>query len=414
MGIRKFLVIGLSSVFMAYSMAEARNVIISPAPGILQLSVEKANSYDTLFVNTGTYLESEIVISKPITLIGLDLPVIDGSHQGEIFRIQADSVTIRGFILKNVGYSFTQDWAGIKVEESDYATIEENTLLDSYFGIYLKKTKHSTVRNNVIKGKATNEVNSGNGIHLWYCSEILIEGNEITGHRDGIYFEFVDNSEIIGNNSHGNVRYGLHFMFSNKDNYIGNTFRQNGTGVAVMYSDHINMIKNQFLDNWGSTSYGLLFKDIRDGELSGNKFINNTVGLFSDGCNRLKITENEFRNNGWAMNIFANSMDNEFAYNNFIGNSFDLITNSAQSTNKYHHNYWDQYTGYDLDKDGVGDVPHRPVKLFSYLIGKVPESIILMRSFFIDMLNVAEKVAPVFTPQSLIDAEPFMKQIVYD
>jgi nitrous oxidase accessory protein len=114
------------------------------------------------------------------------------------------------------------------------------------------------------------------------------------------------------------------------------------------------------------------------------------------------------------MNIFANSMDNEFAHNNFIGNSFDLITNSSQSTNKYHHNYWDQYTGYDLDKDGVGDVPHRPVKLFSYLIGKVPESIILMRSFFIDMLNIAEKVAPVFTPQSLVDEQPFMKQIIYD
>jgi len=399
---------------IALTWAEGKNARISPGPGILQLSINRASPHDTLFVIAGTYKEYEIKITKPLTLIGLDMPVVDGDRKGEIFIIQADSVTIRGFLMQNVGYSFTQDWAGIKVEESDYATIEENSLLDAYFGIYLKKVKYSTVRNNKIIGKATNEVNSGNGIHLWYCSDNLIEGNEITGHRDGIYFEFVENSKIINNNSHGNVRYGLHFMFSNKDDYIGNTFRKNGTGVAVMYSDHINMINNQFLDNWGTTSYGLLFKDIRDGELTGNKFINNTVGLFSDGCNRLKITNNEFRNNGWAMNVFANSMDNEFAHNNFIGNSFDLTTNSAQSTNSYHHNYWDQYTGYDLDKDGVGDVPHRPVKLFSYLIGKVPESIILMRSFFIDMLNIAEKVAPVFTPQSLVDTQPTMKQIVYD
>ncbi len=404
----------LAAFVIAFTFVEGRNITISPGPGILQLSINNALPHDTIFVKAGSYPESDIEISKPITLIGLDMPVVDGGRKAEIFRILSDSVTIRGFLLQNVGYSFTQDWAGIRVEESDYATIEGNTLLDAYFGIYLKKATYSTVRNNVIKGKATNEVNSGNGIHLWYCSDVLIESNEITGHRDGIYFEFVENSKIINNNSHGNVRYGLHFMFSNKDDYIGNTFCDNGTGVAVMYSDHINMKNNRFLDNWGTTSYGLLFKDIRDGELSGNKFTNNTVGLFSDGCNRIKIMNNEFRNNGWAMNIFANSMDNEFAHNNFIGNSFDLITNSAQSTNNYHHNYWDQYTGYDLDKDGLGDVPHRPVKLFSYLIGKVPESIILMRSFFIDMLNIAEKVTPIFTPQSLMDEQPFMKQIIYD
>ncbi len=380
----------------------------------IKKAISQANPFDTILVHSGRYVEYDIEIDKPLTLIGIDRPIIDGDLKSEIIRIASDSVVICGFQIQNVGFSFTRDWAGIKIDNKDYCTIEDNILLDTYFGIYLKKTNHSIIRNNQLRSQAENEVNSGNGIHLWYCENILIENNQIRGHRDGIYFEFVEHSKIIGNFSEGNIRYGLHFMFSNHDDYIGNTFKNNGTGVAVMFSDHINMKENRFLDNWGTSNYGLLFKEIYDGELSGNIFQNNTTAIFADGSNRIKIINNEFRANGWAMNIFSSCMDNEIAFNNFISNTFDLTTNGKRNHNDFHDNYWDQYTGYDLDKDGVGDVPYRPVRLFSYLIGRVPESIILLRSFFIDMINIAEKVAPVLTPQSLFDERPKMKLNIYD
>jgi len=380
----------------------------------IQKAIDSASPFDTIFVYAGEYVEHNIQINKSIFVIGLGRPIIDGDHQAEIITIMADSVLFRGFQLQNVGFSFTKDWAGIKIDNKDYCTIEDNILLDTYFGIYLKKANHTILRNNTLKSKAENEVHSGNGIHLWYCNNILIENNQIRGHRDGIYFEFVESSKIIGNISEGNIRYGLHFMFSNHDDYIGNIFKNNGTGVAVMFSDHINMKGNHFIDNWGTSNYGLLFKEIYDGELSGNVFQNNTIGIFADGSNRIKIVNNEFRRNGWAMNIFSSCMDNEIAFNNFISNTFDLTTNGKKNANNFHDNYWDQYTGYDLDKDGIGDIPHRPVRLFSYLIGKVPESIILLRSFFIDMLNIAEMVAPVLTPQSLMDERPRMKLNIYD
>jgi nitrous oxidase accessory protein len=380
----------------------------------IQKAIYAAAPYDTIMVNGGTYIEYNIQVTKPLNIIGRNLPVIYGDHQAEIITIMSDSVLIKGFQIQNVGFSFTKDWAGIKVDNKDYSVIEDNVLLDTYFGIYLKKSNHTILRNNRLKSKAENEVNSGNGIHLWYCENVLIENNYISGHRDGIYFEFVESSKIHHNISEENIRYGLHFMFSNHDDYIGNVFKNNGTGVAVMFSDHINMKNNHFIDNWGSTNYGLLFKEIYDGELSGNIFQNNTVGIFADGSNRIKILNNEFRGNGWAMNIFSSCMDNEIAYNNFISNTFDLTTNGKRNNNDFHDNFWDQYSGYDLDKDGIGDVPHRPVRLFSYLISKVPESIILLRSFFIDMLNIAERVAPVLTPQSLSDERPRMKLNIYD
>jgi nitrous oxidase accessory protein len=170
------------------------------------------------------------------------------------------------------------------------------------------------------------------------------------------------------------------------------------------------MKNNYFLENWGSSSYGLLFKEIYDGELTNNVFMKNTVGLYSDGSNRINISGNEFIRNGWAMNMLGNSMDNEITSNNFIGNTFDISTNTKNSQNIYSFNYWDQYTGYDLNKDGIGDVPFRPVKVFSYVIGRVPASIILLRSLFIEMLDFAEKVVPVITPGNLVDENPSMKK----
>ncbi len=382
--------------------------------GSIQKAIDLAHPHDYIIVSADKHYEGNIRIGIPIHLIGLHQPVIDGVSQYEGITITSDSVEINGFTIQNIGVSYTKDLAGIKIEESSFCTIRNNILKDTFFGIYLKKAKHCRIIHNEMITISHDEVNSGNGIHLWDSKYILVENNHIVGHRDGIYFEFVDQSEVKGNISEQNLRYGLHFMFSNFDRYEENTFRGNGTGVAVMFSKNILMKNNNFLNNWGSSSYGLLFKEIYDGELSGNTFLGNTMGLYADGSNRIRIRGNEFIRNGWAINILGNCMDNIITGNNFIGNTFDIATNTKNDKNDYNGNYWDQYTGYDLDKDGVGDVPFRPMKVFSYVIGRVPESIILLRSLFIDMLNFAEKVAPVITPADLKDGSPSMKRFEYD
>ena len=84
--------------------------------------------------------------------------------------------------------------------------------------------------------------------------------NSIQKMRDGIYFEFVKHSSVINNKSKLNLRYGLHFMFSNDDKYEDNLFENNGAGVAVMFSKYISMRKNIFRLNWGTASYGSAIK----------------------------------------------------------------------------------------------------------------------------------------------------------
>ena len=231
--------------------------------------------------------------------------------------------------------------------------------------------------------------------------------------RDGVYLEFVDSSFVSQNYSHHNVRYGLHFMFSNHDEYRENTFERNGAGVAVMFSKWIKMIGNRFVQNWGTASYGLLLKEIYDGEVFNNVFDKNTIAIYVDGSTRVTYSNNIFSQNGWAIKVSGGGYSNSFTNNDFLGNSFDLSYNSMLNNNTFNGNYWSDYSGYDLDKDGVGDVPYRPVKLFSYIVNKTPETIILLRSLFVDIMNFSERVSPVFTPDNLLDNNPLIKKITW-
>ncbi|GAA0195605.1 right-handed parallel beta-helix repeat-containing protein [Fulvivirga kasyanovii] len=378
----------------------------------IKAAIATAKSGDTVIVKKGTYKEGNIEIRKPLVLVGEGFPVVDGENDSEIFTIYADSVTISGFQIQNVGTSYTVDRAGINVVKSDHVVIKNNKLINTFFGIYLQKSKHNLIENNEIIGEAEEEMSSGNAIHLWYCKNIRIENNTLKKHRDGIYLEFVDSSRIVNNVSEGNVRYGLHFMFSNHDEYIDNTFRDNGAGVAVMFSRYILMDNNLFDHNWGTTAYGILLKEIYDSEIINSTFKKNTTAIYGESATRMKIHNNTFEQNGWALRLLGSCMDNTIKGNNFYSNTFDVTTNSSRNYNEYSGNYWDEYTGYDLDKDGVGDVPYHPVKLFSYIVTKSESSIVLLRSLFIDILNFAEKVTPVFTPATLVDEKPQMKPVL--
>ncbi|TLP80184.1 nitrous oxide reductase family maturation protein NosD [Maribacter sp. ACAM166] len=377
----------------------------------IKKGIEIAKDFDTLLIKKGVYKEFNILIDKPLTLLGENFPVIDGEDQGEIIRIVSDNVTVDGLFIINVGTSYTSDYAAIRVVRSEHFLIQNVVLEKLFFGIYLEKSNNGKVYHNKIIGDAKDEYNSGNGIQLWYSKNVEVDRNIVQGTRDGIYLEFSDHITINNNISTKNLRYGLHFMFSNDDVYTNNTFENNGAGVAVMFSKRILMKNNTFKKNWGTTSFGILLKEINDAEIIGNTFEENTIGINVEGSNRIKYNNNNFIRNGWAVKILGACYENTFSNNNFLHNSFDLSYNSKLNDNVFDSNYWSDYAGYDLDKNGIGDIPYRPVKLFSYIVNKTPETIVLLRSLFMDIIDFSEKVSPVFTPDNLLDANPLMKQV---
>ncbi len=364
---------------------------------------------DTIYVSKGLYREGNIIVDKRIYLIGLDWPVLDGEFKTEIISVKANGAHIYGFKLINSGTSTFDDTGAIKVYDSNDVVIENNILENNYWGIYIQYGRNCIVKNNRLSAIGKNEQKSGNGIHCWKSDSLQIIGNTITGHRDGIYFEFVTNSIVWRNISKSNIRYGLHFMFSNNDTYVTNYFEANGAGVAVMYSHKVMMYNNTFRDNWGDAAFGILLKEISDSEIIGNTFNKNTSALYLDGANRIVIKKNKLYNNGWGLKVQASCMDNVITLNNFIGNSFDIGTNGSLVLNTFNENYWDKYEGYDLDKDLTGDVPYHPLSLFAVIVESNPVAMLLYRSFMVTLLDKSEKLMPSLTPDNFIDNRPAMK-----
>lgn len=366
---------------------------------------------DTILVSRGHYHEQNILVNKSIALIGINHPVLDGDNKFEIISIKANAVTVEGFKLINSGVSSIEDFAGIKVYNGRDAVIRNNILENTFFGIYIQYGINCLIENNNLTAYSKVEQESGNGIHCWKSDSLRILGNNITGHRDGIYFEFVKNSIIWRNVSEHNLRYGLHFMFSNDDAYICNVFRDNGAGVAVMFSKGLKMIRNYFEENWGDGAYGLLLKEISDGYIEDNVFERNTAGIFMEGASRIHMEKNQFIDNGWAMQVQASCMDVTVHNNNFKGNTFDVGTNGSLVLNNFNNNYWDKYEGYDLNKDKLGDVPYRPVSMYAMIIERNPPAMILFRSLMASLLDKTEKILPSLTPENLKDNHPLMKPL---
>ena len=406
----------LAAVCLIIGSKSTAAAVITVQPGSAIQTVSEALLLgmpgDTVHVESGTYIESNLRVVKPLTLIGNGWPVVDAAGRGPIFEVTAANVVISGFELRGVPVSFVKEHAAILLSEVENCEIRDNRFVDNFFAVYLAHSKRCRIIRNSIVGSATELTSAGNGVHMWYCRDIAVQDNQIHGQRDGIYLEFVKHSTISGNDSSDNLRYGLHFMFSDSCRYEKNRFARNGAGVAVMYTSEVDMLENTFEDSWGGASYGLLLKDIRDSRVSGNVITKNSVGIYLEGSDRIVIQGNRFSANGWAVKIMANCVGSKIIANDFIDNSFQVATNSRQSFSEFDGNYWSTYRGFDIDRDGFGDLPYRPVSLYSLIVESEPATLVLIRSLLVDLLNLVERIMPTLTPEALADARPSMRPVV--
>lgn len=393
--------------------AGAYGAVLRAGPGqafpTLATALAAADSGDEVVLAPGTYPETGIVVRKPVAIRGEGHPVLDARGGGTILDIRADRVTVSGLVFRNVGFSSLAEHGAVWITGAADAVVEDSRFEKCFFGVYGAQARRLTVRRNRIEGDYGKEATTGNGIHLWKCDSVTADGNEVRGHRDGLYFEFTGNSSASGNFCEGNIRYGLHFMYSHGNRYDGNVFRSNGSGVAVMYSRDVHMRGNRFEANWGAASYGVLLKSLTDSRIEDNVFDRNTVAVFQEGSNGLTFAGNRFASNGWALRIVADCDRSAYTGNRFEGNTFDVAYNvSAGNSNVFRRNHWDRYQGWDLDRDGIGDVAHRPVELFPILMQESPQAMALLRSHFVTLLNVVERMFPTLSPATLEDTEPLM------
>ena len=387
-----------------------RTIDVYPGTGSpIAAALLRAQPTDTLLLHRGLYREPTILVRQSVTIRGETGAVLDGEGRRAILIVYAPHVTVEGLTLRHTGFSGIDDRAALRFVDTRDCRVIGNRIERAFFGIYLARVTGCDVRDNVIVGNAGGEMDAGNGIHLWYARDVHLTRNVVEQHRDGIYFEFTHGGVVRDNISRKNGRYGLHFMFSDSCQYVRNQFVGNAAGIAVMYTNHVEIRDNLFADARGSASYGLLLKAISDSRIERNTFRANSVALHLEDANRNQISGNRFERNGWAIRLMTNADDNTIAGNDFIANAFDVVASGERNSTRMHGNHWDSYRGYDLDRNGVGDIPHHPVRLFALIVENNPPALILLRSFLLDLLDIAERVLPVLVPATVTDTAPAMR-----
>lgn len=406
-----YIIIVCVFVWRGFLPASARLLEVGPGHPFSSINeaVRKAAPHDEVRIFGGKTYREHVVINKPLTIIGKGWPVVDGCFKTHVIEVRASHVTISGLKVMHSNRSSRLDYAGIFAQNVSYVRIMNNILKDNMFSIMLQQTNYCAVEHNQVESNITENATMGSGIHCWKGYGLRVTDNKVGHHRDGIYLEFCEHSDIARNTINGCERYGLHFMFSHYSTYMHNVFRHNRAGVAVMYTHNVTMLKNVFEDNQGTSSFGLLIKELQYARIQGNIFRRNTVGLMIDGGQDLLVKRNEIRDCGWGVRLVSGSSNDTIVRNNFIGNTFDMATNKSYNGNVVESNYWDKYDGYDIDHNGIGDVPYRPLSLFVALAEQNTDALLFFRSFLMNLLEQTEKIIPTVTPDTYQDHSPRLR-----
>lgn len=387
-------------------LAQAAAVVVG-AGGFesITAALAAARAGDTVRVTAGNYHE-HLMIDRAVTLLGEPGAVIDGDGRGVVLYVTAPAV-ISGFTIRGSGANQAREDAGILAERSGGLRVEHNTFEDVLFGVYVKQSDSVIIRGNTIGGKNVAIPLRGDGIRLWYSHNGSIEDNVVQRTRDVVIW--FSNGTRVRRNMVRDGRYGLHYMYSNRNSFEENQFIGNHVGAFIMYSSDIHFRGNLFADARGTTGRGLGFKDSENIVAEQNVLVKNAVGISIDNSPHTQGVHNQFRDNLIAYNDVAVVMLPSVHSNIFLGNDFvdnmRPVTVSGGGTalaNDWRGNYWSEYAGFDADDDGHGDSPFVYERLSDDLLARHDDLLMLNLSPALELVNTLTRVLPFLTPKPVI------------
>jgi len=374
----------------------------------LQRRVDAAPSGATVVVEAGDY-EGDLVLDRPITLVGRGRPRLLGSGHGSVVRVRGAGVTIESFDVDGRGEGdLGRDSSGIHVS-APHATLRDCRIANAIFGIYLREAhgavvEHCRVRG--IPGKDPGE--KGSGIHVWNTQGFRLAENEIVDVRDGFYVQSSSHGTITGNVAR-DLRYGLHYMFSDDNVFEDNLFERGAAGAALMYSKRIVFRRNRFLHNRGFASVGLLFKACDDVVAEDNLVADNARGIFLEGSYRDTFRGNVIAGSDAAIVLYDSSGKVRFEGNSFVGNMTPLTLVGRRTDTVFDGNYWSENGEPDLDGDGLSDRPYRLTSVFDHFRGNLTAADLMAQGMAATALAVAEQTFPVLQAVPVEDHAPLVR-----
>jgi nitrous oxidase accessory protein len=314
-------------------------------------------------------------VGAGVTLSGPREAVLAGGDT--VVTLAGEGAALVGVTVEGSGARFDRLDAAVFVT-ADGARVEDVAIRGALFGIRAERASHLVIRGNQIRGSPERPFGlRGDGIRLWEVRDTLVADNRLSHGRDLVAW-YAPGNRFEGNRvEHG--RYGIHFMYSHDNRVERNRFADDVVGVFVMYSRRIVLEGNQLLRSGGAAGIALGLKDAGDVQVRSNSFVANTTGVFIDTSSgspgeHNRFEANEFRFHDRAVLFHGPTDRNHFSGNRFGDNRVDVEVDGRSDARAalFRGNEWDGYVGYDLDGDGVGDVPHQPRSLAGEWIARIP------------------------------------------
>ncbi len=387
--------------------AEERRV--APGNGVLQAAIDSAQTGDTLILAPGIYSGS-VNIHHSLTLLGEASSIIDGEGTGHVITVSAPDVLIRGLRIQNSGEDLVKENSGIFItQQGDRAHIESNHLENNLIGIYLKGPESAVVSDNVIIGSQHHRVNDrGNGLYLWNTPGSIIENNDIRYGRDGIFVNVSKNNIFRGNHMR-DLRFAIHYMYTNNSEISDNVSINNHVGYALMFSHHLKVKGNI---SRGDHERGLFFNFANNSVIEGNRVSGGAEKcVFIYNSNFNQMNNNSFEDCQIGIHFTAGSERNEIFSNAFINNRNQVKyvgTRYIEWSKNGVGNYWSDNTTFDIDDNGIADQLYKPNGLVDQIVWRHPLAKLLLNSPAVQILKWAQSEFPGIHPGGVTDSAPLM------
>ena len=423
----------------------AEQLSVTPQTGDLQAVLDRAADGDEVLLAPGNY-RGPLRITHSITLEGTTDSVVAGSGEGSVITVSAPGAVVRGLEVRGSGLSLETMDSGIFVEQSATgAVVEDNHIEGNLFGIYLHGAPDAVARHNVIVGLRQAHMGQiGNGITVWNAPGAEVIDNDFRYGRDGI-FAISSRNNVFSGNRFRDLRFAVHYMYTNDGEITNNVSRGNIIGYALMFSKHL-VVRNNVSDH--DRDRGILFNSTNGSQIIGNSVIgglqpaerwatsNNGVAeegvpqseraastqakgerpgpekcVFIYDTNKNRIEDNWFEGCEIGVHFTAGSEGNDITGNAFINNANQVKyvgTRHLDWSKNGRGNYWSDNPAFDLNGDGIADTAYRPNDLIDRVLWTAPAAKVLLNSPAVQVIRWAQAQFPALLPGGVIDSHPLM------
>lgn len=393
----KRLVLCAAVIMLSFSAAAA-DFYVSSAPELSQVLAAAADG-DRIVLRPGEYA-GNFVISKKIKLKGSPGAFIDAKGKGTALLIRSSDAEVSDLGIKNFGSDLYERDAGVRIDEGfKNVRLHQLNITGPGFGVRADRTEDVTVENCEIRGERKSM--------FWTEVTAFISITSKTLLSAAIKFSIPVTVSILKIPTIRTAAAIVSQGFSTVSTIClraetapqGNKARAVIGGYALMSSERIRLENSE---SQGAVEFGVLLNETKDSIVRGNKAVKTHnrrgrreldtegKGLFIYGAGANIVENNTFEGNDVGIGVALGGEENTLTRNRIINNRLQVrYVGSSRlewSSGKI-GNYWSGYQGWDLNRDGIGDVPYQPNDSLDRLFWLYPQIRFLMESPLIVLLK---------------------------